>query len=80
MAVEMNDQLYDRGGIAIARAALKPGGVLAVWSAEQDRRFERRLRAGGFHVDIELVKNHLKRGRGRRHTILLARRIKAPAV
>lgn len=43
-----NSGLYDDRGLAAARAALKPEGVLAVWSAREDRRFEQRLRYGGF--------------------------------
>ena len=41
-----NAGLYDDRGLAAARAALKPGGVLAVWSAWEDRKFEQRLRYG----------------------------------
>src|SRR6266404_1615615 len=39
-----NARLYDDRGLAAARAALKIGGVLAVWSARDDRKFEQRLR------------------------------------
>src|SRR3984957_11824811 len=39
-----NDGLYDDRGIAVAYAALKMEGVLAVWSAREDRKFEQRLR------------------------------------
>src|SRR4051794_40102950 len=42
-----NTRLYDDGGLAAARAALTDGGVLAVWSAWEDRRVgERRQHAG----------------------------------
>ena len=53
-----------------ARAALKTDGVLAVWSAWEDRQFEQRLRYGGFAVDVERVRGRLKKG-GPRHTIFL---------
>ncbi len=66
-----NASLYDDRGLAAARAALKPGGVLAVWSSREDRRFEQRLRYGGFHVAVERVRGRLKKG-GPRHTIFLA--------
>ncbi|PYQ75689.1 MAG: hypothetical protein DMG04_06140 [Acidobacteria bacterium] len=57
-----NADLYDDHGLAAARSALKPGGVLAVWSAREDRRFEQRLRAGSFDVTVERVRGRLKKG------------------
>jgi spermidine synthase len=66
-----NARLYSDAGLASIRAALKPGGVLAVWSAWEDRKFEQRLRYGGFRVRVERVRARLKRG-GPRHTIFLA--------
>jgi len=67
-----NTGLYDDGGLAAARGALKPGGVLAVWSAWEDRKFEQRLKYGGFTVQVERVRGRLKQG-GPRHTIFLGR-------
>ena len=68
-----NARLYNDAGLAAARTALKPGGVLAVWSAWEDRRFEQRLRYAGFVVHIERVRGRLKKG-GPKHTIFLARK------
>ena len=65
-----NAGLYDDRGLALAHAALKPGGVLAVWSSREDRRFEQRLRYGGFDVTVERVRGRLKKG-GPRHIIFL---------
>jgi spermidine synthase len=65
-----NDGLYDDRGIAVAYAALKMDGVLAVWSAREDRKFEQRLRHGRFEVEVERVRGRLKKG-GPRHTIFL---------
>jgi len=65
-----NTRLYDDAGLAAARGALTAGGVLAVWSAWEDRRFEQRLRHGGFTVQVERVRARLKKG-GPRHTIFL---------
>jgi len=66
-----NTSLYNDAGIAAARNALRPGGTLAVWSAWEDRRFEQRLKYGGFTVRVERVRARLKAG-GPRHTIFLA--------
>jgi spermidine synthase len=67
-----NSALYSDAGLAAARAALRTGGVLAVWSAWEARRFEQRLRYGGFTVTVERPRARLKRG-GPRHTIFLGR-------
>ena len=66
-----NDWLYDHRGIAAAFAALKPDGVLAVWSAREDKKFEQRLRHGRFEVEVERVRARLTKG-GPRHTIFVA--------
>jgi spermidine synthase len=68
--VSDNAWLYSDRGLASVRAALTIGGVLAVWSAWEDRKFEQRLRYGGFDVDVERVRARLKKG-GARHTIFL---------
>jgi spermidine synthase len=68
-----NDGLYDDRGIAVAYAALKMDGVLAVWSAREDRKFEQRLRHGRFDIEVERVRGRLKKG-GPRHTIFLGRK------
>jgi spermidine synthase len=65
-----NAGLYDKRGIAAAHAALKTEGVLAVWGARDDRKFEQRLRGGGFEVQVRRPRGRLKKG-GPRHTIFL---------
>ena len=65
-----NAGLYDDRGIAAAYAALRMDGVLAVWSAREDRKFEQRLSHGRFAVQVERVRGRLKNG-GPRHTIFL---------
>lgn len=66
-----NDGLYDPRGLQFAKAALKSGGVLAVWSAAPNTRFTRSLRNAGFVVEEAKVKAH--RGKsGTRHVIWLA--------
>ena len=69
-AASNNAGLYDDRGIAAAFAALKMDGVLAVWSAREDRKFEQRLRHGRFVVEVEPVRGRLKKG-GPSHTIFL---------
>jgi spermidine synthase len=67
-----NDALYDYGGLARARAALRQNGVLAVWSAEDSREFTERLGSVGFDVTVE---KPLAAGRsGTRHVVWLATR------
>jgi spermidine synthase len=53
-----NDGLYLATGLGLARAALKPGGRLAVWSAEADPRFAARLEEAGFAVDVTKTRTH----------------------
>lgn len=50
-----NRALYSDAGLARARRALRPGGLLVVWSAARDPGFERRLRRGGEEVEIVAV-------------------------
>lgn len=64
-----NDQLYNARGLAAARAALNPGGVLAIWSAAPDQRFAKRLRQTGLEVEEVRV-----RAGGARHLVWLARK------
>ena len=65
-----NRGLYDNAGVSAAYAALETGGVLAVWSARDDRKFEQRLRFHGFDVQVNRVRARLKKG-GPRHVIFL---------
>jgi spermidine synthase len=65
-----NAGLYSDHGLAAVRGALKAGGVLAVWSAWDDRKFEQRLRYNKFTVEVERVRGRLKKG-GPHHTIFL---------
>jgi spermidine synthase len=65
-----NDSLYSHAGLNCARTALRPGGVLAVWSSGPDRAFTNRLRQGGFAT--EEVKARAGGKRGARHIIWLA--------
>ncbi len=67
-----NDQLYSKRGLALAKAALKNGGILAIWSAAPDAAFTRRLKDAGFKVDETPVRAR-SNGKGARHVIWFAR-------
>ena len=68
-----NDRLYTRTGIAKAKDALNPGGILAIWSAAPDHKFTRRLMDGGFEVEVREVRAR-PNNKGPRHTIWFARK------
>ena len=63
-----NDSLYGLRGLNHAYDALKPGGVLTVWSAFKDQAFTQRMIKIGFRVKEESVRSQSVR-RGSRHTI-----------
>ena len=67
-----NDNIYALLGLQEAKKALKPGGVLAIWSAAQDERFARRLKHAGFQVEEVMVRAG-RGGKGARHIIWFAR-------
>jgi spermidine synthase len=63
------ESLYGDMALALSSSALTAGGVLAVWSEDPDRAFEKRLKAAGFSV------NRQRPGRGgRRHVVYIARK------
>ncbi len=68
---EANDGLYSAQGLAAARRALRPGGVLAVWSSGPSSEFTSRLRRAGFQTEEVKVRAN-RAGKGARHVIWLA--------
>jgi spermidine synthase len=66
-----NDALYDAGGLRAAHAALRPSGVLAVWSSGPNPAFAKRLRGIGFDVN-EVGVRATGKGGGARHVIWIA--------
>jgi spermidine synthase len=68
-----NARLYGGGGLALAHGALKPGGVLIVWSAAPDAAFTRRFREAGFEVQEVETPARGKSG-GARHVLFVGRR------
>ncbi|PJA32836.1 MAG: hypothetical protein CO187_02950, partial [Zetaproteobacteria bacterium CG_4_9_14_3_um_filter_53_7] len=66
--IDDNDSLYGLRGLNNAYAALKPGGVLTVWSGFPDNAFTQRMKKVGFIVEEKRVRAH-KSQSGNRHTI-----------
>ncbi len=67
-----NGRLYSLTGLRAAREALRPGGVLAVWSAGDDHAFTRRLQKAGFDAEARRVRARGKAG-GSRYIVWIAR-------
>jgi len=67
-----NNWLYSMDGLTEAYTALRPGGILAVWSAGPDRDFMERPRKVGFSVKQVRVRASGKKGD--LHAIWLAER------
>ena len=65
---EDNNSLYSSQGLACAFKALKPGGVLTVWSACTDEAFTQRMSRAGFSVTEQRTGSHQSK-RGNRHNI-----------
>ena len=73
LTADANDRLYTNAGLSSAMRALKPGGILAIWSAGSDAAFTRRLQNAGFAVEEVAVKAR-DNGKGPRHVIWFATR------
>lgn len=65
-----NDWLYAMEGLQACKQALRPRGVLAVWSAGPDQDFTRRLKKAGYVVQELRVYAH--GNKGTRHTLWMA--------
>ena len=68
-----NDGLYSARGLAASWRALRPRGVLAIWSAKNDAGFTRRLKRTGFAVKTVSAKSRPD-GKGPRHLIWFAQK------
>lgn len=69
-----NSWLYSTAGLAACAKALRPKGVLAVWSASADRQFSDKLKKAGFKAEEVQVFAH--GNKGTRHTIWIAEKLK----
>ena len=71
-----NDWLYGLPGLTATYAALRPGGVLATWSAGPQPAFVKRLRRAGFEVDEVKVRARSASSRkgGGHHIVWIATR------
>jgi len=67
-----NQGLYGETGLRTAKAALARGGALAVWSADRDEAFLRRLRKVGFAAESHDVPARGHAG-GPKHTVFVGR-------
>ena len=66
-----NNQLYSARGLRASKAALRPGGVLAIWSATKDNAFANKVRDNGFALD-EISVRARSNGKGAKHIIWFA--------
>ena len=71
LSVASNDRLYSVTGLTRAAAALRAGGCLAVWSANDDPAFAGRMGRAGFTVAVERARVHA--GGGGWTTLFLGR-------
>lgn len=69
----LNDRLYSKSGLQAAMTALKPKGILAIWSAGPDPAFARQLQGAGFEV-AEVPVSAFPDGTGERHVVWFARK------
>ena len=70
---ESNSWLYSDPGLQAIRRALKNGGSVAIWSADDEPKFPSRMRRNGFRADRHRVRTHKGKG-GMRHIIFTGRK------
>ena len=67
-----NEWLYSLPGLQRIYEALRPAGIVAIWSAGADDAFTLRLRKTGFAVQVRTVR--ARPGKGSRHKIFVAQK------
>jgi spermidine synthase len=75
---EGNAALYRPAGLAALRAALRPGGVLSVWSASPNRAFEKALATARFAAETVSLASRQGSTKGGRYTLFLGRIAREP--
>ena len=70
---ERNAWLYTDDGLQAIRRALKPGGKVAIWSADGEPKFPSRMRRNGFLSDCHHIRAHKGKG-GSRHVLFTGRK------
>ncbi len=70
---DANNRIYSRTGLAKARDALMPGGILAVWSAAPDVAFRKRLYDTGLDI-VEWKVRSRPNNKGAHHVIWFAQK------
>jgi len=73
-----NARLYSEAGARACAAALRVGGVLALWSAGPDERYRRNLGLAGLAVEMKSVAS--RSGSGARDVLFLAKKVLSSAV
>jgi spermidine synthase len=68
-----NEALYSPAGLQVAYEALRPEGILVIWSAGPDLRFEKRMRQAGFVAEA-IRTTALGTGRGAKHVLFTGRK------
>lgn len=73
LTVASNARLYRGRGVERCAAALRPGGVLVVWSAFESVRFEREITRAGLASEVVRVRARGPIKKGSRHLLYVGR-------
>jgi len=65
LAAEGNDSLYREAGLLQIKKALRPGGMVAVWSVSDSPKFMKSLERAGFKAEAVQVRAHITSGGSR---------------
>lgn len=69
ITVKSNESLYSRAGLQGIKSALKPGGTVGIWSAEENQQFEKLLKKCGYKVEV--IKAYSRPNKGSKHTLFI---------